>query len=778
MLICGYHFTEQIVDQIQQTVDADPGISRRELSKRVCEWMDWRKPDGELKDMSCRKALAEMNRRGVLNLPEPTRPHGFENRSPPPDIQPPEVQCRLDQLGTIRVEPVESSQSDASSFWFAMMDQYHYLGGGPLCGSQIRYLIVSEEYGCLGGLAFTSASFALKDRDEYIGWTENARRANLDLVVNNARFLILPTVRVDNLASHALAQALSRLPQDWEARYKTHPIFVETFVDPDRFSGSSYKAANFECIGKTAGRRDGVCKLIFVRALEQEWRQRLCAEPKVRLGEVPRPESPANWCEEEFGTVRLHDDRLKRRLYGIAEDFYESPVSSIPEASGSRARSVGTYRFFQNEKVTMDVILTPHCESTIERIKQYPVVLAPQDTSSLNYSAHPATEGLGPISTTDSVIGLILHDTLAFTEAGVPLGVLDSQVWGRDPDDSGKRHRRKDVPIEEKESFKWLRSYQKVADVQKLCPDTMLVSIGDRESDIYELFREACDYPDGPELLVRAEKSRQRKVNDASSEEAAHDFLWDFMKKQDVSGSLKLHVPANASRKARDAMVDIRFAKVNLVPPKRYAADPLIEVWAVYVLEREDDPAVASPLEWMLLTTVKTVDFAQAQKRVEWYSARWGIEVYHRTLKSGCRIKDRQLRSADRLEACLGVDMVVAWRIYFLTMLGRDVPEHPCTVFFSDVEWKALCCYVNETSTPPEEPPTMEEAIRMVGQLGGHLGRKGDGPPGTQTLWRGLQRLETAAQMYEILHQNKEPHPVAQQADPGPAPKPHGVKCV
>ena len=122
MLICGHHFPGQIVDQIQQTVDADPGISRRELSKQVCEWMDWRKPDGELKDMSCRKALAEMNRLGVLSLPEAPRPHGFENRSPPPELQVPDVQCRLDQLGAIRVEPVESAQSETSRFWFAMMD--------------------------------------------------------------------------------------------------------------------------------------------------------------------------------------------------------------------------------------------------------------------------------------------------------------------------------------------------------------------------------------------------------------------------------------------------------------------------------------------------------------------------------------------------------------------------------------------------------------------------------------------------------------------------------
>ncbi len=152
--------------------------------------------------------------------------------------------------------------------------------------------------------------------------------------------------------------------------------------------------------------------------------------------------------------------------------------------------------------------------------------------------------------------------------------------------------------------------------------------------------------------------------------------------------------------------------------------------------------------------------FEDAQKTVEWYAARWGIEVYHRTLKSGCRIKSRQLETAERLETCLGVDMVVAWRIYHMTMLGRETPEAACTVFFKDVEWKALCCYVKKTPVPPKEPPSMNEAMRMVGAIGGHLGRKSDGPPGTQVLWRGLQRLDTAVEMYAIFTDQDTAHPM------------------
>jgi len=570
--------------------------------------------------------------------------------------------------------------------------------------------------------------------------------------VGNARFLILPTVKVKNLASHVLSVALSRLPEDWEERYHVRPVLVETFVDPTLFAGTCYKAANWLDVGQSAGRRDGKPKRVFLHPLCPGWREILCTEPPIRLGDIPRPERPEHWAEEEFGTVRLYDNRLKQRLYKIAQDFYGQPQAGIPEACGCKARTMGAYRLFHNPKVTMDVVLKAHKEATLERIKAERIVLAPQDTTTLNYSTHPMTEGLGPIrNTDDTFMGLLLHDMLAFTEEGTPLGILDAQCWARDPQDRGKRYRRHDLPIEQKESMKWLRSFRKVAELQKLCPDTLLVSIGDRESDLYELFVEAVQDPGGPGLLVRAEKSRNRKVEE--------QFLWEFMWHQDVAGSLKIHVPRRGSRKARDAWVDLRFAEVELKAPSRSGSVPAVRVWAVYILEQASDEMVDSPIEWMLLTTVEVKTFEDAQKRVEWYSGRWGIEVYHRTLKSGCRIKDRQLGTADRLETCLGIDMVVAWRIYHLTMLGRETPELPCTVFFKDIEWKALCCYVKKTPIAPQTPPSLREAMLMVGAIGGHLGRKSDGFPGTQTLWRGLQRLETATEMYAIFTQQDYPHP-------------------
>ena len=153
----------------------------------------------------------------------------------------------------------------------------------------------------------------------------------------------------------------------------------------------------------------------------------------------------------------------------------------------------------------------------------------------------------------------------------------------------------------------------------------------------------------------------------------------------------------------------------------------------------------------MLLTTCEVHAEASAIEKIDWYRLRWGIEVYHRTLKSGCKIEERQLGAADRIEACLAIDMVVAWRIFHLGKLGREVPNVLCTIFFENFEWKALHTHITQTPVPPAEPPTLREAMRMVATLGGFLGRKADGEPGATTLWRGLQYLDGIAAMWKYM---------------------------
>jgi len=209
--------------------------------------------------------------------------------------------------------------------------------------------------------------------------------------------------------------------------------------------------------------------------------------------------------------------------------------------------------------------------------------------------------------------------------------------------------------------------------------------------------------------------------------------------------------PPKADRKARVAQLEIRFAKVTLKPPGKKRGLKPLTIWAVLAQEINGPDDVKEPLEWLLLTTIAVATFEQAIQMLAWYAIRWGIEVYHRTLKSGCKIEQRQLRHADRIETCLAIDMVVAWRIFHLTKLGREVPDVPCTVFFEEAEWKALVSYKTQSSISPEQPLSLREAIHMVASLGGFLGRKNDGEPGTKTMWLGLQRLEDLTAMWKIM---------------------------
>ena len=178
MWASGRHFDEALIGRIQAAVDADPGISRRALSRQVCAWMDWRAPNGKLQEMACRTALLDLSRKGVLELPEASKGHAFETprARPRADASPvslplPRVEAGLADLGPVEIVAVSSRYSQASGVWNHLLDHYHYLGGGPLCGAQIRYLVRCERYGWLGALAFGSATLRLKAREQWIGWS-------------------------------------------------------------------------------------------------------------------------------------------------------------------------------------------------------------------------------------------------------------------------------------------------------------------------------------------------------------------------------------------------------------------------------------------------------------------------------------------------------------------------------------------------------------------------------------------------------------------------------
>jgi len=758
MYVSGREFTDEVLERIRGAVGREGGeLTRSELSRQVCDWLDWRGPDGRAKDVSCRVALLKLERAGVIELPA-ARAVSFEARAgrraaPAPPW--PAVRGDLASVGQISLVVV-NGHKDLSRQWRALMQAHHPLGDGPLCGAQLRYLIHSDR-GVLGGLSFSAAAWRLGPRDAWIGWSEATRAARLSRVVNNSRFLILPSIQVPHLASYVLGRATRELAADWEQHYGERPVLVETFVDSSRYRGTCYRAANWTELGLTQGRgrqdqqrRGGqAVKYVVAYALRRDWKKILTAPlPAARLLPVrPAGAAAQDWAEQEFGRCRLNAP-LRRRLVSIARDFWARPQSNIPEACGSASKAQAAYRFMDHDDTDFETLLQPHYAATEARLAALPdgaVVLVAQDTTSVNYSWLEGGAGLGPIGTTpDGAQGVHLHSSLALTEQGVPLGFVEAQCWARDAADFGKKARRRSTPIEDKESHRWIRHYQAVSAMQKRLAQHTLISVGDREADIYELFTTVAADPAGAQVLVRARHDRQV----LQDEEQASARLFETVCGQPVAGVQHVRLPRQAGRAARDCALAIRFMRLSLAPPHGKADRPAVPI-SVVLAREEHAPDGAEPIEWLLLSTLPVDSLEQASRTLAWYTQRWGIEVFHRTLKSGCNIEERRLEDGARLQTCLAIDMVVAWRICHMVRLGRDVPQMPCDVYFDEAEWKALVVYHTGKPTPPKaQPPTLHEAIRMVAMIGGFLGRKGDGEPGAETLWRGLQQLDIGAKVW------------------------------
>jgi hypothetical protein len=574
MRVCGQWFDTPVRERILDAVRQEPTLSRRALAERVCDWLNWTNAQGQRCLGSARRALAELHRRGAVTLPVATpfpagpRPAPVRVAATPLPVA--DVTGDLSTLGPIDLVVVTTA---AERDRYHQLMAQHPLGDQPLCGAQLRYLFHSAQ-GDLGAAACQSASFALQARDQWLGWSEATRRGNLARVVANARFLILPGVRVPHLASHLLGQLARRLPADWEARYGVRPLLLETFVHPDH-AGTCYAAAGWACLGHSAGRRDGVPKALWVRPLAEDARQRLRQGPVCLPAE--RPQTPAHWAEEEFGGLKVWDARLKHRLYHLAADFWGDAQSrSLTRRCADRARTVAAYRFFRNPRITMQIILGAHREAVIARMGAQPLVLVPQDTTSLNYTGHPDTAGLGPIGNKveGGPVGLVLHNSQAFTPEGVPLGVVSAECWARDP----AEHQTRREP-EVRESGKWLAAYRSLQDLAPQVPHTTLVSIGDREADLFELFALARD-PASPRLLVRANRGRQRQV--MSAERLTP--LWAHMAGLNVAGRLALHLPRRGAQAARSAELELRCGPVTLKPPGNLKESPLA-LWAVYLCE-------------------------------------------------------------------------------------------------------------------------------------------------------------------------------------------------
>lgn len=360
------------------------------------------------------------------------------------------------------------------------------------------------------------------------------------------------------------------------------------------------------------------------------------------------------WAVTALAAAALGDVRRTTRLVARAHVLAPHPTAALPEACGDRARLKAAYRFFAHDTIAPPDVLDSHSAATYRRLHAVPVVLAVQDTTTGDWTSHPATRGVGPLGP-GACQGLLVHSTLAFTPERLPLGLLAQQVWARDPADLGKRTRRKQRPSSQKESQQWLTSLTAVGRARASCPQTRLISIGDREADVYDLL--AAARPEGVALLIRAAWDR--------GVQAPERHVWATVAAHPVGEHLRLQVPRRGPQPGRDATLALRWCPLTLRPPRQRQAEglPPVALWAGHV-QAGASPVGGEPLAWLLVTTAAVQTGADALERVAWYACRWGIEVWHRLLKSGCRIEARHLATAARWQRCLTLYSVMALRVF------------------------------------------------------------------------------------------------------------------
>ena len=283
MKYCGRQFSELEIESIRDLISTEPNLSRYKISVRVCEKLNWKRSNGRFKDMSCRVALLRMQADGLIDLPAARRARPIskleysevESVITQP-LSPPDV-----DLSRISVDVV--SNREDSRIWNAYINRYHYLGHRLIPGAQIRY-IVRADGDHVALLSFGASAWKIRPRDEFIGWTTEQRQQNLHLIINNSRFLILPWIRCKNLASRCLSLVSRRLTNDWQTLYAYKPVLIETFVESGRFLGTSYKASNWTCLGKTQGRgkldrkhlNAAPIKTVWIYPLASNFREHLC----------------------------------------------------------------------------------------------------------------------------------------------------------------------------------------------------------------------------------------------------------------------------------------------------------------------------------------------------------------------------------------------------------------------------------------------------------------------------------------------------------------------
>jgi len=444
---------------------------------------------------------------------------------------------------------------------------------------------------------------------------------------------------------------------------------------------------------------------------------------------------------EDMPELDLGDIRRNRRFIKIIDNIIRQPGSSIPKQNESWYDTKATYEFFKSEHVTTDKLQQAihhygaNCVAASE-------VLVIHDSCTISYN-DSAAEGLGYLDNKEGR-GILSHNSIVATTSGLPLALLYQQFWIRAEEELGKSKDRKAKPFEQKETCKWFKGIEQTN--RLLDKAIKKIHVADREADIYELFFMKPE--DNSELLVRARQPRKT---------AAGSLLWQQVGSLPVADVITLSVPDASGKKKRQATVEVRYEKVEILRPAGKAHEyksvqlTAIEIRETGVEEEKEEEGIW----WKLLTTLEIKDIEDVKRCILWYTYRWLIERFHYVLKSGCKIEELQLQTAESLQKAIATYSVAAFKIMQMVYQSRKTPEVSCEIVLLKEEWQTLYMIQHKTNRPPQHPPTLSQAIAWIGRLGGHLGRKSDGPPGLKTVWRGYQRLMDFVKMYNVLHADK-----------------------
>ena len=460
-----------------------------------------------------------------------------------------------------------------------------------------------------------------------------------------------------------------------------------------------------------------------------------------RLGSaVVHAEDSSAWVNQELAGSKFKDARLGRRFRSLLDQLSSSPGGPIPLACQDWANSKAAYRFLDNDRVSESEILAGHFDSTQDRVSAASgPILVLHDTSELTYHREDGRQ-IGHLGTSQigsqtrpryhKVCGILMHSSLAVTSEGLPLGLAAIKFWTREKFKGStalKRHVNPTrVPIEYKESMCWMGNLRQSTTL--LNDPARCVHIGDRGSDIFELFCAAQDA--GTHFVFRT--CVERCAGDGEHTVA------DEMAEEHRKGLHKVEV-LDRHGKVSEAIVELRYRRILVRPPRakqsRYSP---IKLTVLHAIER-GKPKGRGPIDWKLITDMPVTSRAAAIEKLRWYALRWRIETFHKILKSGCRAEQSKLRTAERLVNLLAMFCILSWRIFWLTMINRVAAHSKPDIAFTPLEIDLLSRLTNRRSKTCAV--TLRDCMTQLAKLGGYLARAGDGPPGNMVMWRGMTRL-------------------------------------